>query len=123
MEKLAPTEYQECRAYWDWAQLNPILRKYLIKHVNEGKRDPIYGHLSKAIGWRKGLPDYQLAYPNSKYHGMWLEMKRTCDKSKKLREEQSEWINNLSAVGYYANFAYGFTDAVIQTLKYLTDVV
>jgi hypothetical protein len=120
---LIPTEYQECRAYWEWAQYHPILMIYLIKHVNEGKRSPEYGMMCKRIGLRKGLPDYQLAYPNKKWHGMWLEMKRSTEKGKKPPAEQKKWLNNLLLAGYYANFAYGYDDAVTQTLAYLEDVI
>lgn len=115
------SEYQECLAYWQWAQHYPIVKEFLIKHVNEGKRSKMTGHRLNMIGMRKGLPDYQLAIPNKTYYGFWLEMKKKEEKCKEKREEQVEWINKLRSIGHYANFAYGWEDAVDQTLGYINN--
>ena len=118
-----PNEYQECRTYWEWAQHHPILANYLIKHVNEGKRSKILGHLLNLIGMRKGLPDYQLPISNDTYHGLWLEVKTQDERDKKQKKEQVDWLEKLRKAGHYANFAYGCDDAIQQTLDYLNNRV
>lgn len=113
------SEYDECKAFWEWAQFFPYIRDYLIKHVNEGKRSNITGKRLKDIGLRPGVPDYQYVRPNQKYCGFWIEMKRPCERNKAKREEQIEWIAKLRESGHYANFAYGWFDAREQLLAYI----
>lgn len=113
-----PTEYEECKAFFEWAQLLPIVSKYLIKHVNEGKRSKITGLYLQRIGMRKGLPDYQLPISNGKWFGLWIEMKRRTN-NKSHSKEQCEWIDNLIKVNQFATFAYGWEDAVRITTDYL----
>jgi hypothetical protein len=116
------SEYEECRLYWDWSQLNPLLREYLVHHVNEGKRSKRNGHMLNIIGMRKGVPDYQLFVPNKNYHGFCLEMK-TKEKMNRIQPlEQVAWIKKLRKQGYYANFSFGADDAIKQTLDYLKDM-
>jgi hypothetical protein len=116
-------EYMECVAYWKWSQTNPVLRKYLIKHVNEGKRTKLTGHYLNRIGMRKGLPDYQLPLGNGNWIGFWLEMKPRNQKNFKKKPEQVEWIEKLRLVGHYANFSYGWEDAMHQTLDYINNKI
>jgi hypothetical protein len=116
-----PTEYQECRAYFAWAQTQSLLQEYLIKHVNEGKRSKIGGYLLKLIGLRKGLPDYQLPIANNKWRGLWIEMKTQDEFNKKQKEEQIAWMDKLRAINHYATFAFGANHAIQLTLDYLND--
>jgi hypothetical protein len=116
---LVLSEYKECRLYWEWAMLHPLLRDYLIKHVNEGKRSNIGGHLLNLIGMRKGIPDYQLPLANQNWHSLWLEMKRKDEINKKQKKEQIEWHERLRSAGNYATFAYGYEDAAQKTMDYL----
>jgi uncharacterized protein YecT (DUF1311 family) len=115
------TEYQECKAYWEWAQLNPTLREFLKKDMNEGKRSAITGYYMQCIGMRKGFPDYELPVPNKKYHGLYIEMKRASARGKALRQEQLDWINRLNRIGHYATFAYGADEAIRITTDYLNN--
>lgn len=112
-------EYQECRTYWEWSQLNPLIKNHLVHHVNEGKRSIVTGHRLKIIGMSKGLPDYQLFIPNLKYHGLLIEMKSKCQKGKKQKKEQTEWIDRLIINGYFATFAFGADEAIKITTDYL----
>lgn len=115
------SEYQECCAYYEWAQYHPIVREYLIHHVNEGKRSIVSGKRLKLIGMRKGLPDYQLPIANQNWHGLWLEMKTPDQKTKKQKIEQIEWVNKLLLVKQYACFAFGCDHAINLTLEYLNN--
>lgn len=119
--KLVASEYQECRAFWQWAQCYPQIREYLVKHVNEGKRTPLQGFQLQAIGMRKGFPDYQLALPRGHYHGLFIEMKTKKSRDYAEKPEQVEWITKLRAAGYYATFAYGCDEAIKVTQDYLAN--
>jgi hypothetical protein len=120
---LVSTEMQECKAYWQWAQTVPILRDYLFKIVNEGKRSVIYGHQLKLIGMRKGLPDYHLPVANNNWNGFWLEMKIRNKSEKSLPEEQKIWVEKLREIKHYASFAYGWEDASKKTLDYINNII
>ena len=116
---LISSEFKECKAYWQWAQMNPLLREYLIKNVNEGKRSVAYIRASMAIGMRPGLPDYHLPLPNNHWFGLWLEIKALDQKGKKNRENQDAWINRLNKAKQYATYAYGWEEAAKITSDYL----
>lgn len=119
MRKRTSTEYQECLAYYKWAQFNPICREYLIKIPNEGKRNAFTGYCLKIIGLRAGVPDYFLPVPNDKYHGLWIEMK--VDKSSNVQASQKEWIAKLNKIGHYAICTYGACQAIEVTENYLNN--
>lgn len=120
-KKVIPSEHDECLRFWQWAQLNPLLATYLIKNVNEGKRSFYVGKRLKAIGLRKGLPDYHLPYPNKNWRGLWLEMKRVDGKNKAKDHDQILWINKLRAIKQFAIFCYGADDAINAVIDYLND--
>jgi hypothetical protein len=120
---LIPTEYQECKAFWEYAQLIPMLREYLIKHVNEGKRSAIGGKLLKGIGMRPGLPDYQYPVANEKFTNLWLEMKRIDGREKPKDPRQDEWIDKLNKIGHYASYAYGASDAISIYERYVKNLL
>ncbi len=122
------SEYQECKCYWKWAQTNPITAEYLVKHVNEGQRQSWYVKALQYIGMRKGLPDYQLIWPNQNWGALWIEMKRRDEKSKcgkrtEHQQRQDEWIERLKSAKHYATYAYGWEDAMRITNEYLTDKI
>jgi hypothetical protein len=114
-----PTEMQECQAYWQWVQTVPVLRDYLYKIVNEGKRSLIAGRQLKNIGLRKGLPDYHFPVPNDNWYGFWLEMKTRNAKENHISEHQKEWQDKLLRINQYATFAFGWEDAIQKTMDYL----
>lgn len=118
-----PTEYDECRTYFEWAQLQPMVRDYLIKNVNEGKRSFYSGKRLKAIGLRRGLPDYHLPISNANWHGLWLEMKRIDGKTKTKDYDQVLWIKRLIAAKQYATFCYGAEEAIRITNDYLNNKI
>lgn len=118
-QTLIPTEYQECKAFWGYAQRVPLLRKYLIKHANERIGHSWFTRALINIGMRPGLTDYQWPIKNQKYFGLWLEVKRIDQRSVKKDEDQEMWIANLREIGHYAAYAYGCDDAI----KIYTDYV
>jgi hypothetical protein len=121
MRKRISSEYDECLAFFKWAQFNPLLREYLIKIPNEGKRNAFTGYCLKVIGLRAGVPDYFFPVPNEKYHGLWIEMKAV--KGSTTRDNQKEWIEKLKKIGHYATYAYGWQDAAKIATDYLTNKI
>lgn len=116
---LIPTEMTECMAYWEWSQQIPVLKDYLYKVVNEGKRSPIHGRQLQRIGLRKGIPDYHFPVSNDKWNGFWLEMKKRDCRENSAPDYQKEWIEKLRRVNQYATFAFGWEDAADKTMNYI----
>jgi hypothetical protein len=82
------------------------------------ERTKIMMSKKKAMGVRKGIPDFFIAIQNrhGERHCLWIEMKRRRDKDGKspsrITPEQSEWIDVLSGIdNTAAHFAYGFEEA------------
>jgi len=114
-----PTEYQECRCFWDWCILNPKIRNNIIHIPNEGKRTKIGGFLLKKIGLKAGTSDYFLTIPTKDFHGLWIEMKRKNSKSSLIRESQIRFIDDQIKMGYQAKIAYGADHAIKIVREYL----
>lgn len=117
--KIIPSEYEECKAFWDYCQKILRLGMRIIHHANEGKRDEWYGRALKRIGLTAGVFDYQYVVSNDKYHSLWIEMKRKDGREKPKRPEQEAFMEMLNSNGHYATYAYGCEDAI----KIYTDYV
>lgn len=120
---LIPSEIQECVAYWEWSQNIPVLKDYLYKIPNEGKRSLSYGKKMKMIGLRSGLPDYHYPIPNETFNGFWLEMKTRDKKNHSLPDLQKIWLNKLNKANHYATFAFGWEDAAEKTISYIKNLL
>jgi hypothetical protein len=106
------TENQECKIWMDYAQHIPLLKKYLIKIPNEGKRAIHTGRNLVNLGLRRGAPDYFIPIPSNGYHGLFIEMKRNIAIKSKISEFQSNFIEDLNNIGYLAKIAYGGLEAI-----------
>lgn len=113
-----PSEYQECKAFWKWAQFHPLIGEYLIKHCNESQSKSWFIRALISIGMRPGIPDYQFPLSNNKYKGLWIEMKSK-KKGAKRGILQDKWINKLNKINHYATYAYGCDEAIKITLDYI----
>ena len=121
MRKLIASEYEECKAFFEWSQTQPILKECLIKVCNEGIRTPAQAMHLRAIGMRPGVPDYLLPLANNKYNSLWLEMKRS-DKVKQRHDpRQYDWVLRLANLGNYATFCYGWENAAAIVTAYLAN--
>lgn len=110
---LVPSEHQEQRALVKWLSLHPTLKNNYCKNNNEGKRTEAQTWHLKLLGLRPGVSDLFIAYPTSKYHGLWLEVKRNMHYPPSARKSsswllQEEWISRMKSVGYAGEFCYGF---------------
>ncbi len=109
-----------------WANLNigryPCLA-FMFSSQAGVKMSAITARNAKLTGMKAGTPDIYLPYPNSKYSGLWIEMKRPkTTKSPKgvLSNEQKKWLEYLNKVGYRAIVAYGYEEAVAELKNYLS---
>lgn len=120
MPKLIPTEEDEQIAVFDWIACaeNQYPALKLCFHIaNGGKRTITEAKRFKAMGVKAGVPDLFLPVPRGRYHGLWIEMKRTQDG--KVSENQKWWIGALNSLGYSAQVAYGAEQAIRQLEEYL----
>lgn len=117
---LGPTEYEECKAFWQYICLKG-LSDLFIKHANERTDSPWFIKALYAIGFKKGIPDYQFIRKNAKYSTLWLEIKRISERNKQKRDEQSTWLDRLNVEGHYAAYAHGADEAIKLLEDYLNN--
>lgn len=117
--KKIPTEFQECKVFVQWADLNPNIGNYLFHIPNEGERNEWERKKQHDQGLRSGIPDYMLAIPASGYNGLFIEMKRSGTQNHARRESQQAWIDKLNHIGYRAVFCHGADEAIKQVKDYL----
>ncbi len=112
------TESAHQIALIEWARYNPILKRFLFKVGNGGRRSLIAGARAKREGELPGVSDLFLAYPVGHYHGCWLELKSP-EKWAKLSTFQREWLLNQYQLGYCAGVCYGADEAMKYLSAYL----
>ena len=116
----APTEAEEQTELFTWAELLrgrfPELR--LLYHVpNGGSRNRIEAARLQAQGVKAGVPDLCLPVARGKYHGLYIELKRT--RGGRISEAQEGWLEALAEQGYAAAVCKGWQDAAETIKKYL----
>lgn len=116
---LIALESQEQIKLFKWAAYHPIAKNYLWATPNGGSR-----HLLEAINLRKqgvkrGVSDIFFAYPSGKFHGLFIEMKRSDRSLSTLSEEQLIFLTNMKAVGFEAVVSYGADHAIEIITTYL----
>lgn len=116
---VTPSEYQECRAFWEMCKYHLVLSKYLIHIPNQGERSIPYLNALKSIGFRSGAPDYVLPIGVVRYHSLWLEMKKKG--VRRHSQKQDEWIGKLNEAGSLALYVHGADEAYQACLDYLDD--
>jgi hypothetical protein len=118
-QTLIPSEYEECKAFWQYCQKVLRLGKKIHHIANEGIRDSWYTKSLINIGLTPGVLDYHYVPRNDKFIGLWIEMKRIDGREKKKDADQEEFIAMLNENGHYATYAYGCDHAI----KIYTDYV
>lgn len=116
----APTESIEQQSLFRWAdyQSGKYPELALMYHVpNEGKRSRTTGGRMRAEGLKSGVPDICLPVPRGKYHGLYIEMKRT--EGGTLSAQQTKWLEALTRQGYCAAVCMGWEAAAEVIEKYL----
>lgn len=116
-----PTEDEEQAALFEWAESSKAKHpdlQWMYAIPNGGKRPIKTARTMKKTGTKKGVPDIFLPAPRGKYHGMYIEMKRTS--RGQLSSEQREWLRALSDRGYYCVMCKGWVQAAKEIVIYLT---
>jgi len=118
----APLEHDEQCALFDWADLaqgeHPELAM-LFAIPNGGARHPAVAAQLKAEGVKAGVPDIFLACARGRWHGLFVELKRA-DRSNHATSAQRAWMEMLRRHGFCAIVAYGFDEARLAIMAYLT---
>lgn len=117
---LKESEEQQNLFSWVRRRVNIYPDLWLLHHIpNGGTRQKVEASHLKAEGVRKGVPDISLPVPRGKYHGAYIEMKRT--KGGTISADQKEWLNRLINNGYAAVVCYGAAEAGAFLKAYLSD--
>jgi len=118
MRNSTPSEHLEQVTLIAWYR-RTYKNELLVAIPNGGKRHIKTALAMKQEGVSKGFPDLFLPVPNSKFHGLFIEMKR--QKGGMLSKEQKEWIDYLNSAGYQAVVCKGFLEAKEVIECYLSD--
>ncbi len=111
-----PDEDSIQEAVIEWAQYHPICSEYLIHIANQGKRSISYGSKLKRMGLRSGASDLFLSYPNSIYHGFWIELKT---RTGIVSPQQKLWGESVSKAGYKFSVIRDSEECINAIMKYL----
>ena len=104
------TESNEQIAAMDWLRLqHPEVARQTMHIGNERKSSYYAGYIMKRMGVLKGASDIFCAWPNSVYHGLFIEVKSL---NGKPTPEQLEFIDRMNAANYFAKFCYGATEVI-----------
>ena len=108
------TESNEQIAAMDWLRAqHPNIAEHTLHIGNERKATYYMGYIMKRMGVLKGASDIFMAWPNGKYHGLFIEVK---SKIGKPTPHQLAFLERMNSVGYFAKVCYG-TEEVISTMK------
>lgn len=96
--------------WWSFAsQLFGIPEQLLFAIPNGGQRNLIVAKKLKAEGVRAGIPDLFLAVPRGRFHGLFVEMKKT--KGGRVPKNQQIMLETLNLCGYRAIVCHGWFEA------------
>lgn len=95
-----------------------IPEQLLFAIPNGGQRNIITAKRMKDEGVRAGIPDLFLAVPRGKFHGLFVEMKKT--RGGVVSDAQKACMEMLSNNGYCVTVCHGFMDAQEAIKGYLS---
>lgn len=108
---------QEILFNWLQYQLKEYPELELLYHIpNGGKRDKATAIALKRQGVKAGVPDLCLPVARNGFHGLYIELKVGKNKP---TSNQKEWIEKLTAQGYYVAICYGWSEAAERLIWYL----
>lgn len=104
-----PTEHDEQAAFVDYLRkCRPVLKFFAVP--NGARVRPAVANRLKAEGMSPGVPDLVFPYPVGKFHGLYIEMKRSKDGA--ISDDQGIWIHFLRCQGYVCEVAAGCKEAM-----------
>ena len=110
----APTEAQEQRTVVEYCGVRHIP----VFHIpNGGSRNKAEAANLKRQGVKPGVPDLFVPVHRGKYHGLFIEMKRSVGGT--LTKEQREWLTMLEGNGYCAKCCHGADKAIALIDAYM----
>ena len=113
-----PLEEEEQKDFAEWCDNMGILWAHI---PNERKASvSVMVSLSRQ-GLKKGFPDNFIAVARGKWHGLFIELKRSKKCLSQRTKEQRAWIKSLNAAGYKAVFCYGAEESKKAVLEYLKE--
>ena len=114
--KLTPKEDEEQKEFAAWLDETGLL----WYHTPNERRASVTELVNlTAQGMKKGVPDNFIAEPRGKYHGLYIELKRSKKSLSRKSPEQRAWIESLNEKGYKAVFCYGAEEAKRAVLEYI----
>lgn len=121
-KKIERPEQDAGKMLVEWVDLlvlpNGLKPGEFFAHIpNGGARSGIEAGILKGQGVRKGWPDYVLALPRGRYHGLYGELKAL--DGKKPDAEQLAVLHRLETVGYKVCVWFGFEEARNGICEYL----
>lgn len=104
---LTLTEFQECRVFVEYLQLNK--KVLLYSHIPNETYTKSWNQKRKntAMGVKSGVPDYVIL---TRKKCLFVEMKRK--KGNKSTPAQDTWISTLNRLGIPARVCYGADEAI-----------
>ena len=119
---LSISEHDEQAAAVAWARANvaryPALR-WLFSIPNGGHRRIRQAALLKEEGVLRGVADLCLPFPNTLYHGLYIEVKRTDGRHSDIRPEQFEFLDWVNGQGYLGVVCFGRAEIIAALEDYL----
>lgn len=111
-------------ALLEWLKLfHPEAREHVIKLDNEGRRSLVGLQLSIAQGLHSGASDIFLAWPTTRYAGLWLEIKKEKWKMVPSNQEHTErqllFLNKMIKRGYHGAMGVGIDSCIDIVKSYL----
>lgn len=121
MNTAIPNESQEQIWLLKWSQQPSVRRehpelKYLY-HIPNERSDKRQAAILKKMGVKRGVPDLCLPVARGKYHGIYIEMKRS--DGGRVSDDQIWWKEQLEANGYACQICNGWKAGRDWLLWYL----
>ena len=111
------TESSEQIAAMDWLREQyPHIAEHTMHIGNERKATFYMGQIMKRMGILKGASDLFMAWPNSGYHGLFIEVK---SQKGRLTPHQKEFLKRMQKVGYKAEVCFGANEIINTIENYL----
>ena len=99
----------------------PEYSQMMFHVINEsgGSGDSRYGSELNRMGRKKGVPDWPVMIPSGKYHGFYIELKRSRKSDSSTSKEQKTFLTQAELIGYKCVIAYGYKAALHAIEEYL----
>lgn len=110
-------EWREQADIYQWTQTQEVLRGFVMKFDNEGRRSVAQAAVAKRMGLLAGVSDLFVARPSGRFCGLWLEVKQAREYTPSERrsetwKRQEAFQERMRSAGFAARFAFGAEDGI-----------